>query len=77
MRPALRTDSLRQQARWEVLPHDERARKNGYEHMMRRIELLNRLLDVACRKLNYAFFFTYALLISGKNRNPENSFYDV
>ena len=31
--------------------HDERARKNGYEHKMRRIELVKRLADVLPRKV--------------------------
>ena len=29
-----------------LAPHDERARKNGYEHKMRRIELVKRLHGV-------------------------------
>ena len=32
--------------RASLAPHDERARKNGYEHRIRRIELLKRLYDV-------------------------------
>ena len=34
-----------------LAPHDERARKNGYEHKMRRIGLVKRLSDVARRKV--------------------------
>ena len=50
MRAALRTGSSRQQAWWEgslssLAPHDERARKNGFENKMRRIELVKSFAD--------------------------------